>query len=128
MRFKDRVALVTAAASGIGRATAEIMAAEGAVVVAVDNNAERLDDMVSALQATQGRVHGRRVDALDAGQVDALVPSVAKEFGAIDILVNAVGGSTIVAKSNATVDELSFADWQSLIGRASCRERVFSSV
>ncbi len=115
MRFKDRVALITAAASGIGRATAEIMAAEGAVVVAVDNDAERLDGMVAGLRATQGRVHGRLADALDASQVDALVPTVAKEFGAIDILVNAVGGSTIVAKSNATVDELSLADWQSLI-------------
>jgi NAD(P)-dependent dehydrogenase (short-subunit alcohol dehydrogenase family) len=115
MRFKDKVALVTAAASGIGRATAEIMAGEGAVVVAVDKDAERLDDMVAGLRATQGRVHGRKADALDAAQVDALVPAVAKEFGAIDILVNAVGGSTIIAKSNAVVDELSFADWQNLI-------------
>jgi NAD(P)-dependent dehydrogenase (short-subunit alcohol dehydrogenase family) len=115
MRFKDRVALITAAASGIGRATAGIMAAEGAVVVAVDNNAERLDEMVEALRATQGRVHGRQADALDARQVDALVPAVAQEFGAIDILVNAVGGSTVIAKSNAPVDELSFADWQNLI-------------
>jgi NAD(P)-dependent dehydrogenase (short-subunit alcohol dehydrogenase family) len=115
MRFKDRVALITAAASGIGRATAEIMAGEGAVVVAVDKDAERLDDMVASLRATQGRVHGRKVDALDAAQVDALVPAVAQEFGTIDILVNAVGGSTIIAKSNAVVDELSFADWQNLI-------------
>jgi NAD(P)-dependent dehydrogenase (short-subunit alcohol dehydrogenase family) len=115
MRFKDRVALITAAASGIGRATAEIMAREGAVVVAVDNDAERLDDMVSALRATQGRVHGRKANALDASQVDALVPAVAQEFGALDILVNAVGGSTIIARSNAAVDELSFADWKDLI-------------
>jgi NAD(P)-dependent dehydrogenase (short-subunit alcohol dehydrogenase family) len=115
MRFKDRVALITAAASGIGRATAQIMAAEGAVVVAVDNNAERLDEMVASLRASQGRVHGRNLDALDAAQVDALVPAVAREFGAVDILVNAVGGSTIVAKPNATVEELTFADWQRLI-------------
>ncbi|HXW23889.1 MAG TPA: SDR family NAD(P)-dependent oxidoreductase [Xanthobacteraceae bacterium] len=115
MRFKDRVALITAAASGIGRATADIMAREGAVVVAVDKDGERLDDMVSSLRATQGRAHGRNVDALDAGAIDALVPAVAKEFGAIDILVNAVGGSTIITKSNAPVEELSFADWQNLI-------------
>jgi len=115
MRFKDQVALITAAASGIGRATAEIMAAEGAVVVAVDNNAERLDDMATTLRARQQRVHGRNVDALDAAQVDALVPAVAREFGAVDIVVNAVGGSTIVARPNATVDELSFEDWQRLI-------------
>jgi NAD(P)-dependent dehydrogenase (short-subunit alcohol dehydrogenase family) len=65
MRFKDRVALITAAASGIGRATAEIMAREGGVVVAVDKDEQRLDDMVASLRATQGRVHGRNIDALD---------------------------------------------------------------
>ncbi len=115
MRFKDRVALITAAASGIGRATADIMAREGGVVVAVDKDEARLDAMVASLRARQGRVHGRSVDALDPKQVDALVPKVAAEFGAIDILVNAVGGSTIIAKSNAPVEELSFADWQNLI-------------
>jgi len=115
MRFKDRVALITAAASGIGRASAEIMAREGGVVIAVDKDEARLDDMVASLRATQGRVHGRKIDALDPKQVDALVPEVAQEFGAIDILVNAVGGSTIIAKSNAPVEELSFADWQNLI-------------
>ena len=115
MRFKDRVALITAAASGIGRASAEIMAREGGVIVAVDKDEARLDDMVASLRASQGRVHGRKIDALDPKQVDALVPEVAAEFGAIDILVNAVGGSTIIAKSNAPVEELSFADWQNLI-------------
>jgi len=81
----------------------------------VDKDQGRLDDTVAELRASQGRVHGRLVDALDPKQVDAVVPEVAQEFGAIDILVNAVGGSTIIAKSNATVDELSFADWQNLI-------------
>jgi NAD(P)-dependent dehydrogenase (short-subunit alcohol dehydrogenase family) len=115
MRFKDRVALITAAASEIGRASAEIMAREGGVIIAVDKDAEQLDDMVASLRASQGRVHGRNIDALDPREVDALVPEVAAEFGAIDILVNAVGGSTIIAKSNAPVEELSFADWQNLI-------------
>src|SRR5262249_30182456 len=108
-------ALITAAASGIGRATAEIMAREGGVIVAVDKDQARLDDMVAGLRASQGRVHGRSIDALDPQQVDALVPEAGAEFGTIDILVNAVGGSTIIAKSNAPVDELSFADWQNLI-------------
>src|SRR5215472_8839448 len=67
MRFTDKVAVITAFASGIGRATAEIMAREGAIVVG------------------------------------------------IDILVNAVGGSTIIANSGATVDELTFEEWQDLI-------------
>jgi NAD(P)-dependent dehydrogenase (short-subunit alcohol dehydrogenase family) len=115
MRYTDRVALITAAASGIGRATAEIMAREGATVVAVDTDAGRLDDTVAALRATGGRAHGRRTDVLDAAEVEALVGSAAREFGAIDILVNAVGGSTIIAHPGAAMDQLSLADWQRLI-------------
>ena len=115
MRFQDKVAVITAAASGIGRATADIMAAEGAVVVGIDNNSERLEAAVAALRQAGGRAHGRVCDALDATQVEAAAASIAQEFGTIDILVNAVGGSTIVSKSNATVDELSFADWKRLI-------------
>jgi len=115
MRFTDRVAVITAVASGIGRATADIMAREGATIVGVDNNKERLDLTVAALRTAGGKAHGRVADALDAAQVDALVADAAQEFGHIDVLVNAVGGSTIIARSGATVDELSLADWQRLI-------------
>jgi len=115
MRFTDQVAVITAFANGIGRATAEIMAREGAIVVGVDNHPDRLEAAVTALGGTGRRVHGRLCDALDRGQVTATVTAVEKEFGAVDILVNAVGGSTIIANSGATVDELTFDDWQRLI-------------
>jgi NAD(P)-dependent dehydrogenase (short-subunit alcohol dehydrogenase family) len=115
MRFSDKVALITAVASGIGRATADIMAREGATVVGVDNDSGRLEAAMTALREAGGRAHGRVCDALDPEQVEATVAAVAAEFGRIDILVNAVGGSTVIAKSGATVDELSFADWQKLI-------------
>jgi NAD(P)-dependent dehydrogenase (short-subunit alcohol dehydrogenase family) len=94
MRFKDKIALITAAANGIGRATADIMVREGAVVICVDNHPERLDAAVRALGA---QAHGRLCDALDQGQVDAVVDRVGREFGRIDSLVNAVGGSTIIS-------------------------------
>ena len=115
MRFQDRIALITAAASGIGRATADIMAREGAVVIAVDNNEERLDRTVAELRAAGGTAHRRLCNALDEADVSATVASVLQEFGRIDILVNAVGGSTIIPKPGAPVEELSFADWQKLI-------------
>ena len=115
MRYQGKVALITAAANGIGRATAGIMANEGAIVVAVDNHQERLDTAVDAITKAGGRVHGRLCDALDPAQVDAVVANVAREFGHIDILVNAVGGSTIIAQPAAKVDELSFDDWLKLI-------------
>ena len=114
MRFTDKVAVVTAFANGIGRATAEIMAREGAIVVGIDNHPGRLETAVAALR-DGGRVHGRLCDALDQDQVETTVRSVEKEFGAVDILVNAVGGSTIIANSGASVDELTFEEWQRLI-------------
>jgi NAD(P)-dependent dehydrogenase (short-subunit alcohol dehydrogenase family) len=115
MRFTGKVALITAFANGIGRATAEIMAREGAVVIGVDNHRDRLESAVTALRGAGSQAHGRLCDALDQGQVDATVASVEQEFGAVDILVNAVGGSTIIANSGAAVDELSFEEWQRLI-------------
>jgi NAD(P)-dependent dehydrogenase (short-subunit alcohol dehydrogenase family) len=115
MRFADEVAVITAFANGIGRATAEIMAHEGAVVVGVDNHRDRLEAAVAALRSGGGHVHGKLCDALDQGHVDATVASVEQEFGAVDILINAVGGSTIIANSSANVDELTFDEWQRLI-------------
>ena len=115
MRFTGKVAVITAFANGIGRATAEIMARERAVVIGVDNHRGRLVEGVGALYGAGGTAHGRLCDALDAGQAEAAVASVEQEFGRVDILVNAVGGSTIIANSGAGVDELTFAEWQRLI-------------
>lgn len=118
MRFVNKVALITAAANGIGRATAEILVREGATVIAVDNHPGRLDQAVPALRQAagkSGRVQGELVDALDAAQVDKLVAKVVQDHGGLDILVNAVGGSTVIDRPAATTEQLSFADWQKLI-------------
>jgi len=112
MRFEGKIALITAAANGIGRATADIMAQEGATVVCVDNHRERLDAAIAALGSG---AHGRLCDALNQEQVDAVVDGVVAQFGRIDILVNAVGGSTIIPKPSALVEEHSLDDWQRII-------------
>ena len=59
MRYRDKIALITAAANGIGRATCEIISREGGIVIAVDNHQERLDEAVEAMTKAGGRVHGR---------------------------------------------------------------------
>lgn len=115
MRFQGKVALVTAAGAGIGRASAEIMAHEGATVVAVDVNDERLDALATALAEAAGEIVGRNVDACNEAAARALVAEVLESRGRIDILVNAVGGSTIIEKPSASIDELSFDDWQRII-------------
>jgi NAD(P)-dependent dehydrogenase (short-subunit alcohol dehydrogenase family) len=115
MRFEKRVALITAAGRGIGRATAEIIGREGGTVIAVEIDKEVLDQTVGAVRAAGGTAHGLVADALDAAQVAGVVQRVVGEHGRIDILVNAVGGSTIIAKPGAKVDELTLDDWQRLL-------------
>jgi NAD(P)-dependent dehydrogenase (short-subunit alcohol dehydrogenase family) len=124
VRFTNKVAVITAAANGIGRATAQIMVREGATVIVVDNHQGRLDEAVPALRKVAGegpgkggpgRVEGKLVDALNAAEVDKLVAEVARDHGRIDILVNAVGGSTVIDNPQATTEQLAFADWQKLI-------------
>ncbi len=115
MRFEGTVALITAAASGIGRAAAGIIAAEGGTVALVDTDKSRLDAALATIHRAGGRAHAYQADALDPDQVTSVVEGVVREAGRIDILINAVGGSTIVPRPAATVDELTFAEWQRLI-------------
>jgi len=115
MRFQGRIALITAAGRGIGRATAEIIGREGGTVIAVELDKESLDQVVGAIRAAGGSAHGLVADALDASQVAGVVRRIIDEHGRIDILVNAVGGSTIIPKPAAPVDELTLDDWQRLL-------------
>jgi len=115
MRFAGKVALITAAGAGIGRATAGIIAREGGAVVAVDVEPGALDRLSSEIAAAGGQALGIKADALDAASVDRVVQRALDAHGRIDILVNAVGGSTVISSSAALVDELTLDDWQRLI-------------
>jgi NAD(P)-dependent dehydrogenase (short-subunit alcohol dehydrogenase family) len=115
MRFEGKTAIITAAGAGIGRATADIMVREGATVVAVEIDDARLDKMAADLANSPGKVEGRCIDAMDEAQVRDLVAETDAAYGGIDILVNAVGGSTIVDNPKAAVDELTFEEWRKLI-------------
>ncbi|MBT4491140.1 MAG: SDR family oxidoreductase [Rhodospirillaceae bacterium] len=115
MRFQEQVAVITAAGAGIGKATAEIMVAEGATVVAIDVDSSRLSALQDAMAGAPGALIPKVLDAADQSLVQGAVAEIWENQGRIDILVNAVGGSTIIEAPAATVDELSFEDWQKVI-------------
>ena len=115
MRFADRIALITAAGRGIGRATAEIIGREGGTVVAVDLDQAALDEVVETVRKAGGAAQAVRADALDPTQVAATVRAIAAQHGRVDILVNAVGGSTIIERASAAADELTLEDWHRVI-------------
>jgi NAD(P)-dependent dehydrogenase (short-subunit alcohol dehydrogenase family) len=70
---------------------------------------------MSSIRDAGGRAHAFPADALDATQVQGVVEGVVSAHGRIDILLNAVGGSTIVPRPAATVDELTLGEWQRLL-------------
>jgi len=115
LRFREKVALITAAASGIGRATADIVGREGGLVIGVDTDPTRLHAVVDGVRRSGGRAEECTADGLDPLQVSAVVDSVVRAHSRIDILVNAVGGSTIIPRPAATVDELTLDEWRRLI-------------
>lgn len=115
MRFEGKVALISAAGAGIGRATANIIGREGGVVAAVDTEQAALDRLTTEIAGAGGRAVGIRADALDAASVENAVRRVVDAHGRIDILVNAVGGSTIISRPAADIDELTLEEWQKLL-------------
>ena len=88
-----KVAIVTGAASGMGRATAHLFADEGARVAVVDIGQSRVDAVVAEIHAVHGAdaATGWVCDVSDHGAIHRLVDEVAAAFGAIDILVNNAG-------------------------------------
>ena len=92
-RVQDKVAIVTGAANGIGRAIAERLAEEGATIVAGDLEAPSLEKVVAALQARGTSAMAVAGDVTEAAGAQRLVDTAVERFGRIDILVNDVGGS-----------------------------------
>ena len=89
MRLKDKIALVTGAGSGIGRAIAVRFAAEGAQVVVNDLTVERAEATVKSMVAGRGRAVA--ADVSDSAQVRAMFTAVQRDFGRLDVLVNNAG-------------------------------------
>jgi NADP-dependent 3-hydroxy acid dehydrogenase YdfG len=90
-KLDGKVAVVTGASSGIGEATAEALAAEGAAVVVAARREDRLTDLVERIRSADGRVLAAVCDVTEESQAHGLIRKAQEEFGSVDILVNNAG-------------------------------------
>src|SRR5437763_2329068 len=89
--MENKIALVSGAAGGIGRAVARALGERGALVVAVDNRADELDTTVKELGNEDLRVEAFPADVSSSAEVEDVVDRVERQLGPIDFLVNAAG-------------------------------------
>src|SRR5690625_220423 len=91
MRLQDKVAIVTGAASGMGKAMALRFAAEGAKVVAVDLNLAGVQDVVKEIEATDGIAKAMSVNVAKREDVENMIDTAVETYGTLDVLVNNAG-------------------------------------
>jgi len=91
MEFEHKTAVVTGAGSGIGRATAQALAREGAQVIVADIDGASGEASAAALRAQGHRATFMRVDMTDAASIEAFAAAAQAQCGPIDVLVNAAG-------------------------------------
>ena len=103
-----RVAFITGAASGIGRATAHVFARQGARVALADINAEGAQAVADAIRAEGGEARAYALDVTDAAAIAAVMAQVASDFGALDCIVNNAGVGRLTPLDDPGYD----ASWQ----------------
>ena len=104
-KLNGKVAVVTGASSGIGEATAEALAAEGAAVVVAARREERLADLAKRIEEGGGRVLAAACDVADEDQAHGLIRKAEEEFGRVDILVNNAGVMLLSTVGKGLSDE-----------------------
>ena len=110
MTFSGRVALVTGASQGIGRACAVRLAKAGAAVVVAARNQQKLDEVVQEITASGGTAAAFVLDVANEEQIKTVFKAAIAQFGKIDILVNNAG-----ITHDQLVMRMKRADWDSVI-------------
>ena len=110
MSLSGRVALVTGASQGIGRACALKLASSGAAVAVAARNQEKLNEVVRQINASGGKAAAFPVDVADEEQIKTAFKAVLSQFGNIDILVNNAG-----ITRDQLVMRMKRADWDAVI-------------
>ena len=128
MTSSGRVALVTGASQGIGRACALRLAKSGASVAAAARNREKLEEVVGEIAAAGGQAAAFALDVADEEQIKAVFKAVIAQFGKIDILVNNAG-----ITRDQLVMRMKRADWDAVIqtnltSAYLCTQQVTSSM
>jgi NAD(P)-dependent dehydrogenase (short-subunit alcohol dehydrogenase family) len=124
-RLEDKIALVTGAGAGIGRAIAETFAREGAHVIVADIDGEAAKQVADAIVKANGAASAQTVDVTDTGQVKALMEAIGREHGRLDVLVNNAG-----VGARADFRHISDEDWEkvwavNLDGTVRCAREAF---
>ncbi|MFC4765418.1 3-hydroxybutyrate dehydrogenase [Dyella koreensis] len=105
-----KVALITGAASGIGKAIAELYAKNGAAVAIADINQQAADAAAAEINAAGGKAIGVAMDVTDEAAVNAGTDKVVAAFGRLDILISNAGVQII-----NPIDQFAFADWKKML-------------
>lgn len=110
MRLKDKVAVITGAASGIGKEIAIIFAREGAKIAIADLNQAAAEAAAREIDASGGRAIGVAMDVSNEDEVEAGIAKVISTFGALDVLVSNAGIQIV-----APIVDFEFAKWKKLL-------------
>src|SRR5579859_1446041 len=105
-----KVALITGAASGLGKAIAELYAKNGAAVAIADINQQAADAAAAEIKAAGGKAIGIAMDVTNEDAVNAGTDKTVEAFGSLDVLISNAGVQII-----NPIDQFAFADWKKML-------------